>query len=110
VIDRNWAGITCGDLVRALERARTRFAVAIAAEAKRTPVDRWQSYLETERHIRHWVKQLRLQQRTAVPPQADWKQLLESVRNLPAPARRPRSSEAQILNQHLQKILAKLRE
>jgi hypothetical protein len=105
------AGATCADLVRALERARTRFVVAIAAENKRTPRDRWRSYLETEQDIRRCVKRLRLHQRSGAPAGAEWPDALRSIRNLPVPAaKKQRNSEAQLLNQHLQNVLTRLRE
>jgi hypothetical protein len=47
------------DLLFALEAARTRLAVAIAAETKSTPPERWQNYFETAERARQFIKKLR---------------------------------------------------
>jgi hypothetical protein len=47
------------ELLFALERARTRLAVAIATESKSTTLDRWQYYLDTADRMGRFVKRLR---------------------------------------------------
>jgi hypothetical protein len=47
------------ELLFAMERARSRLAVAIAAETKRTSRERWRHYLETADRIRRCVRQIR---------------------------------------------------
>ncbi len=47
------------ELLIAIERARSQLAVAIAAENKSTPRDRWHQYLETEDRMRKCVKAMR---------------------------------------------------
>ncbi len=47
------------ELLIAIERARSQLAVAIAAESKSTPRDRWHHYLETEDRVRKCVKKMR---------------------------------------------------
>jgi hypothetical protein len=47
------------ELLFALERARTRLAIAIATESKSTTLDRWQYYLDTAERMGRFVKRLR---------------------------------------------------
>ncbi len=47
------------DLLRALERARSRFAVAVASESKTTPLSRRIRYMEMEGRLRLCLSQLR---------------------------------------------------
>jgi len=49
-------------LLRALEHARSRLAVAVAAEAKWTPLGRWGQYLEIGERLRRCLRELRLDQ------------------------------------------------
>ncbi len=53
------ASVDFSELLRAFESARTRLAVAIAAEAKSTPVQQWQYYLDTSYKICRFVRRLR---------------------------------------------------
>ena len=47
------------ELLYAMERARSRLAVAIALENKATPRERWQQYLETADRVRRCVREIR---------------------------------------------------
>ena len=58
-LNRN-TDISLRRLLYALECARSRLAVAMAAESKVTPPARWQSYLETENRMRRCLKRLRM--------------------------------------------------
>ena len=70
------------ELVLALESARTRLAVAIASEAKSTPLDRWQYYLETADKMRRFSKKLRMGS-GALQEREEWMRALEALRRLP---------------------------
>jgi hypothetical protein len=52
------------DLVHALEHARSRLAVAAAADTKLMTAERWREYLETEASLRRCIRELRLRQHT----------------------------------------------
>ncbi len=97
------------DLLKALERARTRLAVAIAAETKTTPLNRWNYYLETAEQVRRCLKQLRALPRPNTKCGAAWLPALESLRQLPPrPEPRSRHGEAQLLCQRLRSVLSQL--
>jgi hypothetical protein len=72
------------DLVWALESARTKLAVTIAAETKWTPPDRWHYYLETVDRIRRLLKKLRKVNPDLLNERHDWIRALESLEQLPA--------------------------
>lgn len=94
-------------LLRALESARTRLAIAIAAESKMTPVGRWQYYLETAEQIRLQVKDLRAAGCDRPTGQRRWHGALEELQNLhlsPCEGH----SEAQLLCRKLRAVLAML--
>lgn len=52
------------DLVHALEYARSRLAVAAAADTKLMTAERWREYIETEANLRRCIRELRLRQHT----------------------------------------------
>lgn len=94
------------DLVRALESARTRLAVAIAAETKATPLKRWNYYLETADQMRECLRQLRTLPRSAIRIRADWIEALDTLRQLRQRADlRSRPGEAHQLCQRLRAVL-----
>jgi len=70
------------ELVLALERARTRLAVAIASETKSTPPDRWRYYLDTSDRMRRFIKRLRAGS-GELQEHPDWERALEALRRLP---------------------------
>jgi hypothetical protein len=83
-----------GELLFALESARMRLSVAIAMEAKSTPRDRWQYYLETTDRMGRFIKKLR---KTDFELQRDprgWVRALETLCNLPIQGRASRLCEA----------------
>ncbi len=49
-----------GDLILALQRARSRFAVAVAADTKVTPLRRRAEYQAADERLRLYLRQLRL--------------------------------------------------
>jgi hypothetical protein len=73
------------DLLHALERARSRLAVAIAAENKYTPRERWRHYLETEDRMRRCVREIRQSCNPSLEKQRDCLQVL-SLLMQPFPA------------------------
>jgi hypothetical protein len=71
------------ELLVALEKSRTRLAVAIAAESKITPLDRWQYYLDTADRMRRCIKKLRHADFNGEPGLKDWNRALYALRQLP---------------------------
>jgi hypothetical protein len=72
------------ELLLALESARTRLAVAIAAETKSTPLDRWQYYLDTADRMRRCIRKLRRSDFDASPPAPqDLTGVIDALRRLP---------------------------
>lgn len=72
------------ELLLAIESARTQFAVAIAAEAKSTPPERWQYYLDTADRMRWFMRRLRTADEEALPECQRWRRILQTVKQLPA--------------------------
>ena len=70
----------CVDLVRALERIRSQFAVVVALESKRITAERLRHFMETDREMRKWVKALRCFARDSDDP--DWNEAIRAVRSL----------------------------
>ena len=94
-----------------LERARTRLAVAIAAERKTMPVARWRYYAETEERMRRFLKSLRSAPFSAVGGRMRWQHVLEALRRIPdLPHHRGRHGEAHQLCRCLREVLAVLEE
>jgi hypothetical protein len=71
------------DLLLALESARTRLAVAIAAETKSTPRERRQYYLDTTDRICRSIRKLRRAGPDAPPKPQEWVRALETLQKLP---------------------------
>jgi hypothetical protein len=57
--DEHRSSAICGELLSALERARTQLAIAVAAEAKITTLENRLRYVQTEERVRRSVKRLR---------------------------------------------------
>jgi len=70
-------------LLLALELARARFAVAIAAEKKSTSLPQWQYYLDTADQVRRCLKRLRKRDDGSGEMQHDWVGFLEALNRLP---------------------------
>jgi hypothetical protein len=94
-------------LLNALEAARNRLAVAAAAESKRTPPDRWNEYIRTERRLLRCLRRLRKDNRVGAGAVQRWLLALESLR-APAPGDSPAQSEAERASSILQRALAHL--
>jgi hypothetical protein len=93
------------ELLGALERARGRLAVAIAAENKFTPRERWRHYLETEDRMRKVVREIRNRCDRSYRRPLAWLQVLEVLnRPLPAPDDGTRG-EASALCERLHAVL-----
>lgn len=93
------------ELLYALESARSRLAVAIAAENKATPRELWRLYLATEDRTRRCVREIRGHAAQRNGRRAGWIQALSLLRQpLPAGDRTGRS-EAQRLCQLLSEVL-----
>jgi chromatin segregation and condensation protein Rec8/ScpA/Scc1 (kleisin family) len=96
----------CRDLLYALERARSRLAVAIAAENKVTPRRRWRHYLETEDRMRRCVQEIRRRHDPGLEKQSDCLQVLNLLRQPFPAADRHAEGEAQLLCRRLYEVLA----
>jgi len=97
------------DLLKALECARTRLAIAIAAETKATPLEQWSYYLETADQMRRCLKQLRALSYSGTASRADWIEALTILRQIPQRQDpRSRKGEANQLCQCLRAVLAQL--
>ena len=95
----------CGVLFRALERARTLFAIAVATESKTTAPEKWSYYLETEDQMRRVLKDMRSQRWSAMT----WSQAIEVLRRLPNPYDQEADyTEAQVLCRQLRDVMARL--
>jgi hypothetical protein len=70
------------ELLVALERARTRLAVAIATEAKSTPPERWRYYFETTERTRRFLKRLRNGDSEMFCTRQRWTEALDSLKQL----------------------------
>lgn len=75
------------DLLLALEWARTQLAIAIAAEAKWTTLERRQYYLETADQMRWFIRKLRTSDNQALLEYPDWHHALRAIRQLPVQGR-----------------------
>jgi hypothetical protein len=72
------------ELLWALEAARTRLAVAIAAETKSTPPERWQYYFEVSERTRQFIKGLRNANSDMPQLKQRWTEAIESLKQIPA--------------------------
>jgi hypothetical protein len=70
------------DLLFALESARMRFAIAVAAETKSTPVEQWQSYLDTANRMCRLTKRLRKAGNDRPSRLNDWIRALNVLRQI----------------------------
>jgi hypothetical protein len=71
------------ELLRALESARSRLAIAIAVETKSTPRDRRQYYLETAEYMRRFVGRLRREGESVRQGVGGWEYALEALKRIP---------------------------
>ncbi len=90
------------ELLLALESARTRLAIAMAAETKSTPLDKWRYYLETTDRICRYIKKLRKEDLDLPTASPHMDQAVESLRRLPV------HGKAMRLCQTIQDIVAML--
>jgi hypothetical protein len=70
------------DLLRALETARSRLAIAIAVESKSTPADRRRYYLDTADYLRIHIARLREERCNEKSPLQNWASVLETLRKM----------------------------
>ncbi len=70
----------CGIVVSALERARTRFAIAVATEKKATPLEKYRHYLDIENRMRWSLRELRGRFRGSG---ITWQQAIETLKRIP---------------------------
>ncbi len=97
------------ELLKALEGARTRLAVAIAAETKATPAAQWKYYLDTADRMRRCLKQLRSVSRFSTQDEDCWTQALDRLNQIAERSdARVRGGEAHQLCQHLRAVLVLL--
>ena len=71
------------ELLLALESARTRLAIAIASEKKRTLPELWQYYLDTSDQMCRSIRKLRKAE-TDAPALRGWMCALETLKRIPA--------------------------
>lgn len=76
-------------LLDALERARSRLAVAMAAGMKTAPGECRRHYQETEERMRRCLKELRARRRRGMPLEPAWAEALEALDLLPPAPRSP---------------------
>jgi hypothetical protein len=101
--------VTLNSLLHALECARSRLAVAMAAESKLTPREGWRSYVAIEDRMRRCLKMLRSLRRTPAQEVAVWLPTLEALQHLSAAQdTRLRRGEAQHLCRYLDEVLARI--
>ncbi len=94
------------ELLIAIERTRSQLAVAIAAENKSTPRERWRHFLATEDRMRRCVREIRRHHRQDPGKRYDWIQALNLLKQ-PLPAgEREHSGRAILLCQRLHEVLA----
>jgi hypothetical protein len=100
------------DLVRSLEKARSRLAVAIATESKATPLDRLRYYREMEETMHRWLRDLRGRRRAGLEAEEEWLKVLESLKRVfPGPDHLPaRPGAALQLCERLREALAPLEQ
>jgi hypothetical protein len=67
------------ELVHALETARSRLAVAVAADSKVTTLSQRKHYLETDARLRRCLRKLRARQRPGRSGHLIWTECLESL-------------------------------
>jgi hypothetical protein len=97
------------ELMQALERARSRLAIAAAADARFTPLRKRRDYLETEERIMRCLRDLRGHQRCdrhIAPTLASG--LLEKL--APLVRHETRRGDARVLDQALQEVLSSLEQ
>ncbi len=95
----------CGVLLRALERVRTRFAIAMARESKITPSARWRHFVDTEERIRCLLKDLRCQRWQDMT----WGEAIDALRKIPDfPDPREEDTDAEVLCGRLREVMTKL--
>jgi predicted aminopeptidase len=70
------------ELVHALEAARSRLAIAVAADSKMTPLCQRKLYLETDVRLRRCLRKLRARQWPGRSGHSDWIECLESLTRL----------------------------
>jgi len=93
------------ELLYALESARSRLAVAIAAESKVTPRERWRRYLETEDRMRRCLRAIRCQPARG-SRRHGWGQALSLLRQPLPVVDRTNCGEAHRLCEHLSEVLS----
>ncbi len=99
------------ELVFALESARTRLAIAIAAESRCTPLESRRYYLDTEDRMRRCLKELRASEGTGAPDASRCNRALAMLQALPGLVNRKTSIEgAQQLCRLLTDVLTGLEE
>jgi hypothetical protein len=89
-IQEQAAGKIQSELLFALESARMRFSVAMAMEAKSTPRERWEYYLETTNQMGRFIKKLRNTDFELQRNPPGWGRAMELLCNLPIQGRASR--------------------
>lgn len=90
------------ELLKVLERARGRLAIAIAGESKSTTANRRKQYLETADHMRRYIRTLRDGDGFITASREGWIPALEALHHM------PQGKGAQFLCDRLRDIVAGL--
>jgi acyl-CoA reductase-like NAD-dependent aldehyde dehydrogenase len=93
------------ELLHAMESARSRLAVAIAAENKRTTRERWRYYLATADRMRKCVKDIRQLHGPGMARHIVWHHALDLLKQPLSPTEDERSGEAQRICKRLHDVL-----
>lgn len=93
------------ELLHAMESARSRLAVAIAAENKTTTRERWRYYLATADRMRNCVKEIRQLRGPGMPRHIVWHHALDLLKQPLSPKEDERSGEAQRICKRLHDVL-----
>jgi len=99
------------ELLRGLETIRSRLAVVVASETKRTPLEQWHFYFETEDRMRRCLKGLRSRIHDMPMDSSGWAEALEAIRHPRKRADvRSKLGEAHQLCLQLREVLALLNQ
>ncbi len=93
------------ELLYAMERARSRLAVAIAAETKTTPRERRRDYLETEDRVRRSLRRIRRLHIPGTAGNRHWREALSLLQQPLPPAGDESRGEAMELSRRLEEVL-----
>jgi hypothetical protein len=104
--DERRSSAICGEILCALERARTQLAVAAAAEAKTTTMESRLRYVLTEERVRRSVKRLRRGIALQAARLPVWTLALSELERFPPHFEAGRESRSQWMCRRLLEVVA----